>query len=326
MVPKDFMEANKNDLNKLEEFRQRELDSYRHIVSLMDGVIVSTEELKRSLYPYNKNIIVLENNLEEVPPYKSYDPEEAFVKISEGSRNVPPGEKFVDLEPNMGVFSVPSYCASETPGNIQWTPRVGYSSTVTHWGGDFNTVIKPWEKLITKHSRNCWFVYLGGNPAGWNNFVNWHIQTCQNNKVPHRLVGIPDSQYSLYMMNLRNLDIAIAPLAPNVFNMAKSDLKPVEYGANSTCPILPNYVTYTRHWKHEENCLIYSNEREFYECVEAAINDVNLRQRIGQNAFDYVANNRLERFHSLRRYEFYVTMKNSKNKLRCFAPAEAISE
>ena len=315
MISKEELEANKSDFKKLEEIRQRELNNYREIIAMMDGIIVSTEELKRTLYPYNKNIIVLENNVEEVPPYKSYDPEEAFVKVNDK------GEKYIDLQHNLGVFSAPSFC-SAGENKISWTPRIGWSSTVTHWGSDFNTVIKPWEKLIAKHSKSSWFIYLGGQPGGWNNFVNWHMEASQRNNCPARLLHIPDSQYSLYMMNLRNLDIGIAPLAPNAFNMSKSDLKALEYAINKTAPLLPRYITYSRHWVEGETCLMYGNEREFYGAAETLLNDVDLRTTIGKNAFEYAKANRLERFQSLKRFEFYVKMIGSKNKLKIFKPAQ----
>ncbi len=60
------------------------------------------------------------------------------------------------------------------------------------------------------------------------------------------------------MFNIRNIDIGIAPLAPTIFNMSKSDIKAVEYGSWGIPSLLPRYVTYSRNFVEEENCLMYS--------------------------------------------------------------------
>jgi glycosyltransferase involved in cell wall biosynthesis len=314
MISKEDMEANKGDLNKLEELRQVGLYNYKEIISMMDGIIVTTEELKNALYMYNKNIFVLQNNIEEVPPYRSHDPEQAFIKINAE------GGQYVDLEHRMGVYSVPDHTIVDET-RISWTPRFGYSATVTHWGQDFDTIKDYYAKVIEKYSASCWFVW-----QGWDRFLQWHLNLAKEKNLPARVLHIPDAQYSLYLMNLRNIDIGLAPLAPNVFNMSKSDIKAVEYAMWGAPAILPNYITYTRNWKHNENCLIYQNGKEFIECAEALIHDVNLRERLGKAARKYVMENRLERQHAARRYEIYRWFIDSKNKLKTFTLKEMTGE
>ena len=314
MVSKEDIERYKSEPEKLEGIRQGGLSSYREIISMMDGIIVSTQELKNSLSMYNKNIFVLENNIEEVPPYRSQDPEQAFVKTNAE------GDQYVDLEHRMGVYSVPSHTIIDS-SKISWTPRINYSCTVTHWGQDFNTIAPYYEKVIEKNAKNCWFIW-----QGWERFLQWHLNLAKEKNLPARCLWIPDAQYSLYMMNLRNTDIGLAPLAPNPFNMSKSDIKAIEYAQWAAVPVLPNYITYTRHWKHQETCLIYQNGKEFMECLETLINDHDFRMKLGANARKYVAENRLERFHSEKRYKIYRAFIESKRKLRSYKLEDLLVE
>lgn len=310
---------------EVEKHRQKGLNNYKEVVGMMDGIIVSTPELKQILLPYNKNIYVLENNIEEVFAYKAYDPEHLFVKNGQ-----------VKIDHNMGMITIPSFVQGD--GNnglavdqISPTPRIGWSSTVTHWGQDFDSISKYWERVIEKYSQHCWFVYIG-----WDRFVQWHQEFSgymydhasrswvpdpkKKRQLPQRVLHIPDSMYDLYMFHLRNLDVGIAPLAANLFNMSKSDLKPIEYGSQKVAPVIPRLQTYTRHWKDGENCLMYTSGREFQEKMELAINDHSLRVQLGQNAYDYVKNNRLERQHSWKRYLVYKEFIASKTKLRSYTP------
>lgn len=307
MISKTDMETHKNNLEELEKLRHRSLDNYKEIVSMMDHVIVSTEELRRSLTPYNKNISVFENNVEDVFPYKSYDPEHLFIEDGQ-----------VKVNNQMGMITIPSYVQLDE-GKISPTPRIGWSSTVTHWGSDFATIMDPWEKIIEKYSKGCWFVYIG-----WERFVQWHIEVAKKKLLPQRVMHIPDSMYDLYLFHLRNLDIGIAPLAPNIFNMSKSDLKPLEYSIWGTPAVLPRIQTYKRHWKEGETCLMYGNAREFKESMELLINDHELRIKLGAAAKKYTQENRLERQHSKRRYLLYRELIEGKNKLRSFAPKEVL--
>jgi hypothetical protein len=327
MVSKEDMEANKHDSLKIEELRQRGLENYKQVVSMMDLVTVSTEELKRTLLPYNKNIEVLQNNVEDVYPYKAYDPEHLFITDKETG--------MIDIPNNMGMITIPSYVKMDEE-NISPTPRIGWSSTVTHWGQDFNTITDHYTRIIEKYSESCWFVYIG-----WDRFAYWHniqagfmvgqtetgaptwVADPSKKQLPRRVLHIPDAMYEMYMFHLRNLDIGMAPLAPNVFNMSKSDIKAVEYATWKVPAVLPRFQTYSRNWKEGENCLMYSSGREFQEKMELMINDHQLRATLGQNAYDYVKNNRLERQHSKRRYDIYVNAMKAKNKLRSFVPEKA---
>ncbi len=331
----EYVRAIEENKQKIEEVRQLGLQNYKEIISMMDLVVVSTEELKRTLYPYNKNIFVSENNISEVPPFRAFDPEQAFINPQTG---------MVDIPINQGLVNLPAYSFPPGSASGEWDtskiiplPRVGYSSTVTHWGQDFNSIMSGWGKIIETFAQNCWFVYLG-----WDRFVHWHLQYAgykpahyvdeqtgekkvtwipdsDKRQLPRRLYHIPDSGYDLYFFNLRNLDIGIAPLAPTLFNMAKSDIKAVEYGAWGIPAVLPRFQTYARHWKDGENCLMYTGQQEFVDQLARLIQDHSLRAELGAAAFKYVSENRLERFHIHKLYKVFCDLCDSKNRLKQFA-------
>lgn len=301
MIPKAFMDS-KPSPEDLEKKRIECLLQYIEIISFSDLVTVSTEELKRTLNMYNKNIEVLQNNIEQVWEYRDHLPESAF--ITDGRFQV---------AINHGLYSLPDHCVVDNKAFA--VPRVGYSGTLTHRGNDFNTIKYYWEKFVAKHSKHAWFVYLGDKY-----FWDEHDQIAKSKNLPNRHFNIPQSQYDLYMLNYRNIDIGMAPLYNNVFNMSKSDIKAVEAAAWGIPCVLPNYVTYTRNFKHGENCLIYNNGKEFYDCLEALVTNAELRHKLGSAAFTYVRDNRIEKQHSARRLEIYKKVIDKSYRMHIFAP------
>ena len=136
------------------------------------------------------------------------------------------------------------------------------------------------------------------------------------------VMSIPGNQYYMYHINTRNFDIGLAPLECNMFNMAKSQIKAVEYGAWGIPAVLPNLVTYTREFTNEVNCLTYNTKAEFGRALERLIDDPDLRLQIGDAAREHVRTHRLEHLHGRRRYEFYRSLVEAKRKLVRFKPNE----
>jgi glycosyltransferase involved in cell wall biosynthesis len=106
--------------------------------------------------------------------------------------------------------------------------------------------------------------------------------------------------------------------------MSKSSIKAVEYGMWGIPSVLPNYVTYTRNFTNEQNCLTYNNSREFEEQLSRLIDDHDLRETMGQNARDYVRDNRLEHLHAEKRFNLYRDLITSTPKPRRFAPSSQV--
>ncbi len=287
------------------------LPAFAQALSFMDGITVSTEELRQVIYKFNKNVKVLPNNMSML-----FCGEHGPVRRSNTEEVLEDGK--VKIKESHGMISVPSFrrVSEDTPSKktgikiLQKIIRIGYTGTPTH-KEDYETVYRNLEKVLGKFKSIAWGVFIGDR----------YFFDKVNTGVG-RVLFVPPCPYDLYMYQISNFDIGIAPLAPNMFNMSKSPIKALEYASWGVPSILPNYVTYTREFTHNENCLMYNNSFEFAECLEALVTDEELRLKLGRAARDLVKNKRLERDHAEERYEFYKQVIASKNTLYKFLPED----
>lgn len=317
IIPPGVIEGNPSRA-EMEMHRQKALEGYKDILRMADAVTVTTEELKHTILPYNRNVHVLPNNVVRTYEFRTYDPEHVFAENGKiPVANFTRADNRVIKEIH-GMYSIPSHFVDVGKQKMFQTPRIGYSGTMSHRGQDFNTIKQYWYKLIDKFSDSSWFVYIGDQF-----FYDEHdIYVKGRKNIKFKNIHIPPSQYDLYMFHLRNLDIGIAPLALNNFNMSKSDIKAVELASWGVPCVLPKFITYTRNFVHGETCLTYSNGREFMECMETLIMDPKLRFEMGQKAQQYVENNRLEKHHAKRRYDIYRELVDNTYKLNIYEPVE----
>lgn len=281
-------------------------DNYKRLLELPDLITVSTEELRNVIYPYNKNVKVFPNNVDRVYHKRSYfkeevDPENPKLIKAPFKQFI--GNGSTNGFDKHGLHFIPSY--ADHPKGKKRVVRIGYTGTPTH-REDFSTIYYYLEKVVEKLSNNIWLLFIG-DPYFYNLMTNA--------KKFKRMFFINPSQYDQYMFNIRNIDIGLAPLHPNVFNMSKSPIKAIEYASWGTPSILPNYVTYNREFTHGENCLLYNNGKDFESCLIELVNNHDLREHLGANAREHVENNRLEHLHSKERYDTYMELINSKPKL-----------
>ena len=280
---------------------------YIEILKLCDGVTTSTQELANTIYPYNKNIGVFRNNVKQVNPWRLQAPESAFITENEK------GERFVDTDAQarFGIHTKPSYAVVKDPSGrqmIKRTPRVGYTCTASHFGEDWNTISGGLNEVAEKFENgkqgiHPWWIYFEDKENQYNPPIFSGTQLYDR----ARLQFIPPSGYDIYMANISNLDIGLAPLYHNSFNLSKSDIKAVEYASWGVCPLLPNIKTYTRSFIDNKTCLTYNNEQEFAEKLELLLRSPSLREEIGRNALEYVYSERLAFLdcNTVPRYEFY---------------------
>jgi glycosyltransferase involved in cell wall biosynthesis len=284
-------------LPALNQSRLDGLADYKEILKMVDFVTVSTEELARTIRPYNKNVFVFQNNIDRIFPWKDALPLQSFMSPNADGKTVT-----IKLEETLGLVRMPSYGITADK-QIQLLPRIGYSATESHRGEDWWTI------------GNALNEYMDENPKGYLiSFIGdpWFFHQLKNKSYAFNVQG---SDYDKYMANLRNIDIMLCPLAPTIFNMSKSDIKLVEAGAWGIPGLAPRYITYTRNWVEEETTLFYSNADEFKYQLDRLVKDHDLRKRLGRNSLEYVAKNRIEDQHSEARYKFLVNVKNSKKQL-----------
>lgn len=314
---------------QLEYERLSALEGYKELLSFMDLITVSTPELKDTIYPYNKNVEVLPNTVDDVRLYNYYDCEQPDPRDP---------TKLAPILNRHGMVSIPSYYIESTTNELKHVVRIGYSGTASH-KEDFKTVEWHWEKLINKYIGEnrtkiidgkitrtrtpLWFVYLG-DPY----FHEMHQTINKRRGLENRAHWIPPAPYDYYFMHMRNLDISMAPLTPDVFNMSKSPIKAIEAAVWGTPSVLPNYVTYTRDFKAKpgepERALFYNNGQEFYEIMEELINNPDLRFKIGNAARDWISENRLSHQHAEHRYNLYKGLVDNTAPLTIHKPVKEL--
>lgn len=269
------------------------------ILSGADHVTVTTQELKDVYYPYNKNITVLPNNVQDVSLFK----DEIVQEIGMDGK-VPNQQIF-------GFLSHPSFVKYNHPEKgpvVEKLFRLGYTGTPTH-REDYLQIKPHLEKFLKKYP-NTIMMYFGDE---------WF--PVEGHPVDHKnVIYMPNNQIDAYLGNIRCFDVGIAPLVPDIFNMGKSSLKLLEYASWGIPAVAPNYVTYNRHFTHMENALLYNNGREFTEQLEYLYNNHQEIGRLGYNAARMVNETRTERVNSQIRFDLYESLILSSRRDPRFLP------
>jgi tetratricopeptide (TPR) repeat protein len=108
-----------------------------------------------------------------------------------------------------------------------------------------------------------------------------------------------------YLRFLRGLDIGLAPLLPTDYNRCRSDVKFLEYASQGVAGIYADLETYCGTVVQGETGLLYKTPEELIRCLDLLARDARLRQRIREQAYRYVLENRRLDQHIGRRLEFY---------------------
>jgi len=280
------------------------MDGFKKILAESDHITVTTQELKDIYLPYNKNITVLPNNVENVSLFKD-----------EYAQMVGPDGNFVfdqTILRQWGFLQFPSYTVTPSEnGKYLYNKmfRVQYSATPTH-KEDYIAIRPHLEKFLEKFPQTV-MTYIG-DP--W--FVEAHPANHKN------VIFVPNTPYDLYIQNLRGADLGIAPLIPDIFNMGKSSLKLLEYGSWGIPAVAPNFITYNRHFKHNETAMLYNNGKEFYEMMCEMATDHDKRRTLGLNAAKMIAAERTERVNAQERFNLYSSLIDGTPKHLRFLPAQ----
>ena len=100
----------------------------------------------------------------------------------------------------------------------------------------------------------------------------------------HQIVRIPLLDADDYYQSLSRFDISLAPLERNVFNDAKSNIKFLEaalFGVPSVCSPGAAFMQVVN---HGVNGFLASNDDEWYATLRRLVEDVGLRQHVGDEA------------------------------------------
>ncbi len=100
--------------------------------------------------------------------------------------------------------------------------------------------------------------------------------------------------YRTYISFLQNneIDIALVPLENKEFHNYKSNIKYIEFSASGIPAIYSKVVPYLEIIKHNENgLLVNNNKEEWYQATVELINNLELRQKIINHAYEDIKEN-----------------------------------
>jgi hypothetical protein len=95
-----------------------------------------------------------------------------------------------------------------------------------------------------------------------------------------------------YRLALMNLDLAVIPLAHFEFNYYKSDIKFVELSALKIPSVVANCEPYSDIVEHGVTGFLYNDIKEMDFYLTELIRNTKLREKVGQNAFEWCYENR----------------------------------
>ena len=160
--------------------------------------------------------------------------------------------------------------------------RIGFAGTTTHQE-DFEQVVPALQEIKSNYSKNIKLVFIDMLPE---EFV-------RDNTIEY-IPGVNSlHEFSRILQNAK-LDIGLAPLSYNKFNMAKSDIKFLEYGLSGIAGIYSNFGPYKHSIEDAKTGLLVDleNSNEWYSKIEYLINNPLEIDKIKQNAYNYVSENR----------------------------------
>jgi glycosyltransferase involved in cell wall biosynthesis len=118
-------------------------------------------------------------------------------------------------------------------------------------------------------------------------------------------ITIPQVPFEAFYMMFSQIDadIGLAPLAANVFNKGKSNLKWLEYTAFGAVTVASNVGPYHDSIEDGVTGILVSDNRDWYDKVKMLIDDVDMRSRILQNALEVVR----EKYNIEKNYKYWET-------------------
>lgn len=169
-----------------------------------------------------------------------------------------------------------------TAGNGHIT--IGYMGTFTH-DADLMMVLQALRATLRKHRDTIEMQFVGG-------IADPTVIKCFDG-LAVRILDVGDHyeypDFARWMARHVHWDIAIAPLEDNVFNRCKSDIKFLDYGILGLAGIYSDVPPYRETVRHlETGYLAANNVQTWSEAFERLVRDRPLREKLGQNAREYV--------------------------------------
>lgn len=185
---------------------------------------------------------------------------------------------------NDRTFLLPTYQYLSKHDFVHQKPaeviRFGFMGTLGR-DGDFVEVEKAIKRIIEEFPDRVEVEFIGYCPESLKQYGN----------VRHFEFIFDYTKFRDFFEE-REWDFAIAPLANTSFNRSKTNNKYREYASFAIPAVFSNISTYTVCVQNEVNGLLVENECEdWYRAICRMINEPSLRERLGRNAYEDVAEN-----------------------------------
>ena len=237
------------------ELGRVKLYTLENIISRCDCVMYSTRELQSYYETLNPNSIVMPNFLDVDKRYKDIKP--ANWKILADEQNIPYNDQ---------------------------TILIGFFGSDSHIG-DLSLLEFPIMEII-KNNPNVLFTIMAGSDLILTTLIKkWKIA---NNKFLY----MPYQNINEYLSYVACFDIGLAPLHNNIFNLCKSNLKLLEYGALGI-PYVASKVANFQRFQIESKQVggfTCDDQNEWIERINFLIDNPDIRKKMGQSLKQYVYN------------------------------------
>lgn len=226
-------------------------------MSLLDGITVSTDPLKKEYFDHTKKI-----------------------------HNVEPQ---IDVLPNCNDFRDWMYKKKVHNDGII---RIGYAGSTTH-NGDLEIAIPAIKRILKQH--NARFQILGSISREYREeFLNKFGEVKDKVDI---FYGTPTWNGYPELLLSQGWDIGIAPLEDNNFTICKSHIKWMEYAMAGiptvASYVYPYYQTIqgVDTIRHGETGFLAKTEEDWFNQLEELIKRKNLRRKIATNAYEFIKDN-----------------------------------
>ena len=239
--------------NHLSDTGSKNISSFEYIVSNCDHVIYSTRELQAYYETLNPNSSVFPN----------------FLDIDERYRDIKPVNwREIALEQEV-TFNDESIL-------------VGFFGSDSHID-DLDILQESITKILNENKNVIFAILTGQDLISSVLIKKWAL--------PHkRFLYYSYQNINEYLKYVASFDIGLAPLKINYFNMAKSNLKLLEYGALGI-PYVASKIANLQRFHIESNKIggfTCTTDDEWYERINYLVNNPDIRKQMGSAVKDYV--------------------------------------
>jgi O-antigen biosynthesis protein len=182
---------------------------------------------------------------------------------------------------NKNVYIIPNYITEVNPlPKYDSVIKIGWSGSLSH-NIDFNDdITRALKDIKNKYKGKVELVFCGWIPPDLTGHVTFYQP-------------VPPMHYLEFLNQLR-LHIGIMPCAKREFNRCKSNLKFLEYSITKTVSIASSIYPYENTITKDNGVLLQDESYEgWFSAIDRLVADTELRNRLANNAYDFVRNNYL---------------------------------